>query len=128
MEHHFGVSSVLATLGTSLAIFGYGLGVMIWSPMSEAIRIGRKPVYIVTLLVFMVLQAGTALAANFGMLLAFRFLSGIFGAPVLAIGGASINDMYNPVQRGYAIVLWDVVSIAAPGEAGTQAERTVKLT
>ena len=84
--------------------------------MSEAIRIGRKPVYIVTLLVFVALQAGTALARNFGMLLAFRFLSGIFGAPVLAMGGASITDMYSPTERGYAIVIWDVVSIATPGE------------
>lgn len=84
--------------------------------MSEAIRIGRKPVYLVTLTVFVGLQVPTALAQNFGMLLAFRFLSGIFGAPVLAIGGASINDMYTPTQRGYAIVLWDVVSVAAPGK------------
>ncbi|KAL8829742.1 MAG: hypothetical protein Q9191_001835 [Dirinaria sp. TL-2023a] len=114
LENHFGVSSELATLTSSLAILGYGLGVMVWSPMSEAIRIGRKPVYIVTLLVFVGLQAGTALAVNIGMLLAFRILTGIFGAPVLAIGGASINDMYTPAQRGYAIVLWDVVSIAAP--------------
>lgn len=88
---------------------------MIWSPMSEAIRIGRKPVYLVTLAVFVGLQVPTALAKNFGMLLAFRFLSGIFGAPVLAMGGASINDMYTPTQRGYAIVIWDVVSVAAPG-------------
>jgi len=83
--------------------------------MSEAIRLGRKPVYLVTLTVFVGLQVPTALAKNFGMLLAFRFLGGIFGAPVLAMGGASINDMYTPTQRGYAIVLWDVVSVAAPG-------------
>jgi len=83
--------------------------------MSEAIRLGRKPVYLVTLTVFVGLQVPTALAKNFGMLLAFRFLSGIFGAPVLAMGGASINDMYTPTQRGYAIILWDVVSVAAPG-------------
>ncbi|KAL8731713.1 MAG: hypothetical protein Q9181_004202, partial [Wetmoreana brouardii] len=114
VQHHFGVGEVAATLGTSLAILGYGLGVMIWSPMSEAIRLGRKPVYLVTLTIFVGLQIPTALAKNFGMLLAFRFLSGIFGAPVLAIGGASINDMYPPTQRGYAIILWDVFSIAAP--------------
>ncbi|KAL8706259.1 MAG: hypothetical protein Q9201_000696 [Fulgogasparrea decipioides] len=115
-QHHFGVGEVAATLGTSLGILGYGLGVMIWSPMSEAIRLGRKPVYLVTLTIFVGLQIPTVLAKNFGMLLAFRLLSGIFGAPVLAIGGASINDMYPPTQRGYAIILWDVVSIAAPGK------------
>ena len=76
---------------------------------------GRKPVYLVTLTVFVGLQIPTALAKNFGMLLAFRFLSGIFGAPVLAIGGASISDMYPATQRGLAIILWDSISIVTPG-------------
>ena len=116
LQAHFGVGQVAATLGTSLAILGYGLGVMIWSPLSEAIRFGRKPVYLATLAIFVGLQVPTALAKHFGTLLAFRFLSGIFGAPVLAIGGASINDMYPPTQRGYAIFIWDVVSTLAPGK------------
>ena len=105
----------MATLGTTLAILGYGLGVMFWSPLSEAIRIGRKPIYIGTLLTFVVLQIPTVLATNIEMLLIFRFLAGIFGSPVLAIGGASIGDMYNASERGYAMVLWDVISVAAPG-------------
>ena len=88
---------------------------MFWSPLSEAIRIGRKPIYIGTLLVFVALQIPTVLAKNIEMLLIFRFLGGIFGSPVLAIGGASINDMYSASERSYAIVLWDVVSIVTPG-------------
>ena len=51
---------------------GYGLGPMLWSPMSEIPQVGRNPVYIATLAVFVVLQVPTALAVNFGMLLAFR--------------------------------------------------------
>lgn len=94
---------------------GYGLGVMFWSPLSEAIRLGRKPIYIGTLCVFVALQVPTVFATSIGMLLVFRFLGGIFGSPVLAIGGASINDMYTASERGYAIVMWNVVSIAAPG-------------
>ena len=117
MQTSFGVGRTVATLGTSLAILGYGLGVMIWSPMSEAIRLGRKPIYVGTLIVFVALQVPTVLAINIKMLLVFRFLGGIFGSPVLAIGGASINDMYTPSDRGYAVVLWDVVSIATPGTA-----------
>lgn len=102
-------------MGTTLTLLGYGVGVMFWSPLSEAIRFGRKPIYIGTLCVFVALQIPTVFASSIGMLLVFRFLSGIFGAPVLAIGGASINDMYTASERGYAIVLWDVVSVAAPG-------------
>ena len=52
--------------------------------MSEIPVIGRSPIYILTLIVFVVLQVPTALASNLGMLLAFRFLTGFFGSPVLA--------------------------------------------
>lgn len=59
--------------------------------MSEIPQIGRNPVYVGTLAVFVVLQAPTALAVNFGMLLAFRFITGFVGSPVLATGGASLG-------------------------------------
>lgn len=68
------------------------MGPMIWAPMSEIPQIGRNPVYIGTLFVFVIFQVPTALSVNFGMLLAFRFLTGFIGSPVLATGGASIAD------------------------------------
>lgn len=80
----FGVSQVAATLGLTLFVGGYGLGPLLWSPMSEIPQIGRNPVYIATLIVFVALQVPTALAGNFGTLLAFRFLTGLFGSPALA--------------------------------------------
>ena len=43
---------------------------MIFSPMSEIPQIGRNPVYVVTLIIFVVFQVPTALATNFGMLMA----------------------------------------------------------
>jgi DHA1 family multidrug resistance protein-like MFS transporter len=45
----FGVSQVAATLGLCLYVAGYGLGPLIWSPMSEIPQIGRLWVYIGTL-------------------------------------------------------------------------------
>jgi len=87
---------------------------MIWSPMSEIPQIGRNPVYIATLIVFVVLQVPTALASNFGMLLAFRFLTGFFGSPVLATGGATLGDMYAPRKRAYAISIWGMAAVCGP--------------
>lgn len=89
----FGVSRVAATLGLTLFVLGYGVGPMLWSPMSEVPQIGRGPIYIGTLALFVVLQVPTALATNFGMLLAFRFITGFVGSPSLATGGASIGDV-----------------------------------
>ncbi|KAH8783964.1 putative caffeine resistance protein 5 [Hyaloscypha finlandica] len=110
----FGVSQVAATLGLTLFVAGYGLGPMVWAPMSEIPQIGRNPIYIGTLVVFVFFQFAVIYAKNFGMLLAFRFLTGLFGSPVLATGGASLSDMYMPSKRAYAIGIWGVAAISGP--------------
>jgi len=43
------------------------------------------------------------------MLFAFRFLTGFFGSPVLATGGASLADMYVSRKKAYAVAIWLVV-------------------
>lgn len=91
-----------------------GLGPMLWSPMSEIPQIGRNPVYLGTLCVFVAFQAPTAMASNFGMLLAFRFLTGFFGSPVLATGGATLADIYAPSKRAYAMSIWGVAAVCGP--------------
>ncbi|PVH87179.1 putative caffeine resistance protein 5 [Cadophora sp. DSE1049] len=110
----FGVSTVAATLGLTLFVAGYGLGPMIWAPMSEIPQIGRNPIYIGTLVIFVFFQFGVIYAKNFGMLLAFRFLTGFFGSPVLATGGASLANMYRPAKRAYAIAVWGLAAICGP--------------
>ena len=110
----FGVSRVAATLGLTLFVAGYGVGPMLWAPMSEIPQIGRNPIYIGTLIVFVALQLPVIFAKNFGMLLAFRFITGFVGSPVLATGGASIADMYRPQKRAYAIAIWGVSAVCGP--------------
>ncbi|KAH9892942.1 MFS transporter [Xylariomycetidae sp. FL2044] len=110
----FGVSEVAATLGLTLFVAGYGVGPMIWAPLSEIPQIGRNPVYISTLALFVVLQVPTALAVNFGMLLAFRFITGFVGSPALATGGASIGDMYSPAKRTYGLAVWGIGAVCGP--------------
>lgn len=110
----FNVSTVAATLGLTLFVAGYGLGPMIWAPLSELPQVGRNPIYIITLFIFVVFQIPTALATNFGMLLAFRFLTGFFGSPALATGGASIGDMYEPRKRTYGLGIWGIGAVSGP--------------
>lgn len=114
VERTFHVSQVAATLGLSLFVAGYALGPMIWAPLSEMPYFGRNPIYILTLLLFVLLQLPTALATNFGMLLAFRFLSGFVGSPSLATGGASIGDMYTPAKRTYGLAVWGIGAVCGP--------------
>ncbi|KAL9029474.1 MAG: hypothetical protein Q9196_002296, partial [Gyalolechia fulgens] len=82
--------------------------------MSEIPMIGRNPVYIGTLILFVIFQVPTALATNFAMLLCFRFLTGFIGSPVLATGGASIADIFAPNKRAYGIGIWGIAAVCGP--------------
>ncbi|CBX92571.1 hypothetical protein IAQ61_006040 [Plenodomus lingam] len=110
----FGVAQVPALLGLTLYVAGYGLGPLIWSPMSEVPQIGRLWVYIGTLFAFVFLQFPVIYASNFGMMLAFRFLTGFVGSPALATGGATIADMYRPKKQAYGLAIWGIGAVCGP--------------
>jgi len=48
------------------------------------------------------------------MLLAFRFLTGFFGSPALATGGATIADMYRPQKQAYGLAIWGIGAVCGP--------------
>lgn len=87
---------------------------MVWSPLSEAPSIGRNPIYIATLGLFVLIQIPISTANNIETILIFRFLSGFIGSPPQAMGGATISDVYLPQQRSYAIGLWELSAWIAP--------------
>ncbi|OQE37904.1 hypothetical protein PENCOP_c009G04307 [Penicillium coprophilum] len=110
----FGVSTLIATLGLSLYVLGYGIGPLVFSPLSEIPVIGRNPVYIVTMFLFVIISIPTALVDNFAGLLVLRFLQGFFGSPCLASGGASIGDLYSLMSLPYAMMAWVSAAYCGP--------------
>ncbi|KAJ5216531.1 major facilitator superfamily domain-containing protein [Penicillium cinerascens] len=110
----FGVSTLVATLGLSLYVLGYGTGPLLFSPLSEIPVIGRNPVYIITMFLFVIISIPTAFVGNFGGLLVLRFLQGFFGSPCLASGGASIGDMYSLMSLPYALMAWVSAAYCGP--------------
>ncbi|KAK2676011.1 MFS transporter superfamily [Fusarium oxysporum f. sp. vasinfectum] len=110
----FGVSQLKATLGLSLYVLGYGIGPLIFSPLSEIPRIGRNPVYIVTMFLFVIISIPTALVNNYPGLMVLRFLQGFFGSPCLASGGASLGDIYSLMALPYAMMAWVSAAYCGP--------------
>ncbi|OCK74224.1 MFS general substrate transporter [Lepidopterella palustris CBS 459.81] len=110
----FGVSEIVATLGLSLFTIGYGFGPMLWSPMSEMPKLGRSGIYFWTLFVFVLLQLPTGFAINMPMFLVFRLLSGFFGSPCLATGGATMADIYDPARFAYGICILASFGVCGP--------------
>ncbi|KAJ9288525.1 hypothetical protein DTO021C3_3777 [Paecilomyces variotii] len=111
----FGVQQTKASLGLALYVVAYGLGPLIWSPLSEVPVFGRNIPYITTFFLFVVLSIPTALVDNLAGLLVLRFLQGFFGSPCLAAGGASMQDMYNLLVLPMLLTAW--VSSAYCGPA-----------
>ncbi|KAF2841587.1 MFS general substrate transporter [Patellaria atrata CBS 101060] len=112
--HRFGVSIDAASLGLSMYVLAYGLGPMLWSPLSEMPLIGRNPPYILTFAIFTILCLPTALVDNFAGLIVLRFLQGFFGSPCLATGGASLGDLFSLIKLPYAISLWALAATCGP--------------
>lgn len=110
----FGVSPQLASMGLSMYVLGYGLGPMLFSPLSEIPRYGRNPPYIISFAIFVILTVPTALVDNFPGLIVLRFLLGFFGSPCLATGGASLQDMFSLLYLPFAVCLWAIAATSGP--------------
>lgn len=112
--NQFGVSLGAASLGLSMYVLAYGIGPMLFSPLSEIPIVGRSPPYTVSYAIFVILLVPSALVDNFAGLIALRFLQGFFGSPCLATGGASIADIYSIVKLPYGVSLWTLAATCGP--------------
>lgn len=82
--------------------------------MSEMPKLGRGGIYFWTLLIFVLLQLPTGFAVNMPMFLVFRVLTGFFGSPSPATGGATIADVYDPARVAYGICIWASFGVCGP--------------
>ncbi|KAL8826369.1 MAG: hypothetical protein Q9170_007430 [Blastenia crenularia] len=108
----FGVSEVTESLATGLFLVGFGVGALFAGPISETI--GRNPVYIATLSLYMIFIMASALAPNIGAQLVFRFIAGFFGSTPLTCAGGSISDLWNPMERVYAFPVFANAAFMGP--------------
>lgn len=104
VSKEFSVSTEVATLGTSLFILGFATGPVVWGPGSELI--GRTIPLFFGYGVFVIFQVPVAVAQNLQTIMICRFLGGVFAAAPVAIGGAILADIWDPVDRGVAICVW----------------------
>ncbi|CEJ55402.1 Putative MFS multidrug transporter [Penicillium brasilianum] len=112
ISKEFEVSTEVAASGVSLIVFGFGLGPLIWAPLSEVY--GRKWVVIVPYFIAAIFSFGTATAKDIQTVLITRFFTGLFGsAPVTNTGGV-MADIWPPQQRGIAIVGYAITIVGGP--------------
>ncbi|KAH0542316.1 hypothetical protein FGG08_003253 [Glutinoglossum americanum] len=112
LQHEFHISTTVALLGLSLFTLGLAFGPIIAAPLSETY--GRKVVYLVSMPVFVVFVICGGTSREWGGVLAFRVLAGVFGSPVLAVGAGTIADLWAVQDRGVATSLFLLAPFAGP--------------
>jgi hypothetical protein len=108
----FGVSEVVESLATGTFLLGFGAGALFAGPISEAV--GRNPVYIGTLSLYMIFIMASGLAPNIGSQLVFRFIAGFFGSTPLTCAGGSISDLWSPLERVYTFPIFANAAFTGP--------------
>lgn len=111
----FGVSDVTESLATGLFLIAFGCGSLFAAPCSETV--GRNPVYIISLVLFMIFTMASGLAPNIGAQLAYRFIAGFFGCTPLTTFGASMADLFDPLARTYVFPVCACLSFLGPFSA-----------
>ncbi|KAI9718318.1 MAG: hypothetical protein M1828_006783 [Chrysothrix sp. TS-e1954] len=97
----FGVSEEVMILGTALFVLGFAWGPPIWGPFSELY--GRRPPLFIGYFIFAIFNIPVAVAQNLYTIMICRFFGGFFASAPLAIVGGILADMWNPVDRAYAL-------------------------
>lgn len=97
-------SDTLAALVVSVFLLGFAVGPLLISPLSEIY--GRRPVYVVCNVGFIVFTVACAVASSMPQLIVFRFFAGCFGVSPVTLGGATIADMIAREKRGTAMSLY----------------------
>ncbi|KAF5250685.1 hypothetical protein FANTH_4128 [Fusarium anthophilum] len=112
ISQEFHVSYEVANAGTSLLIFGFALGPMLWAPLCEVY--GRKWPALAPYFISAAFAFGTATAKDIQTILITRFFAGVFGSSPISITGGSIVDIWTPRQRGTPMVCYGITIAAAP--------------
>ncbi|MGN7471686.1 MFS transporter [Brevibacillus sp. SAFN-007a] len=115
LRQEWGLSPEEAGLLGTGNLVGMAIGAMVGGYMAD--RIGRKPVFLFTLLLFGAASFASAFATGFLTMLLFRFLMGLGLGAELPVASTLVNEFAPPERRGSTVVLlesfWAVGWIAA---------------
>ncbi|KAF4343106.1 multidrug resistance [Fusarium beomiforme] len=106
------VSNELALVSISLFVVGFGVGPMVFAPLSEIY--GRRIIYGSTLLVAVIFIIPCAVAKNIETLLVCRAIDGIaFSAPMTLVGG-TLADLWKNEERGVPMAAFSAAPFIGP--------------
>ncbi|MCJ1397241.1 hypothetical protein MMC11_000433 [Xylographa trunciseda] len=113
MQADFNISSEpVVTLGVTTYLIGLAFGSVLLAPISEIY--GRRPVYMISMFLFMVLIIPCGLATSLAEVLVVRFFGAIAGSAMIANAPGSISDITDDKYRALAFSIWSIGPLNGP--------------
>ncbi|KAB8269466.1 major facilitator superfamily transporter [Aspergillus minisclerotigenes] len=112
ISEHWGVSTVVGSMTVGLFMIGFGIGCFVSGPFSETF--GRNPVYMVSMIIFLIWIMAAGLSPNIQSHLIFRFLAGLFAATPLTCVGGTVADLWTPLQKTYGFIIYTIPAFNGP--------------
>ncbi|CAH0000182.1 unnamed protein product [Clonostachys byssicola] len=109
-EFHVGIQ--VANLGTTLFLFGFGIGPLLWAPLSEVF--GRRVAVMVPMVASICFTFASGASKDLQSLMITRFFGAFFAsAPVTNTGGV-LGDMFTASSRGFAMAGYAMAVVGGP--------------
>ncbi|WP_332684527.1 multidrug effflux MFS transporter [Bosea sp. (in: a-proteobacteria)] len=107
------VAGAQATL--SAFLFGFAAGQLVWGPLSD--RLGRRPVLLIGLCLFLVTTLACALAPSIEALIGARFAQALGASGPIVLGRAMVRDLYDGPRAGRELARMGMIMGLVPAVA-----------
>ncbi|KAJ6520630.1 major facilitator superfamily domain-containing protein [Mycena vulgaris] len=115
MEAELPATASQISLSISLFIAIQGFMPLLWSAISEVK--GRKLVYVVSIAIFTAGSVVVATSKTIALVIAFRCIQATGSSAVMAIGAATLADIFDPVERGTKMGVYYMAPLLGPSLA-----------
>lgn len=104
------VSIPQVALTTGLYMMGLGIGSVVASP--TAILFGKRPVYLVGIILFLLSSVWCALSPNYSSLVVARIFMGLAVSPVECLPSATIAEIFFLHERAYRLGIYTLLLLS----------------
>ncbi|KAK0761547.1 hypothetical protein N5P37_006500 [Trichoderma harzianum] len=108
----FHISTQVATLGTTLYLIGFGIGPLLWAPLSEVY--GRRVPVLTPMFVAICFTFATATAKDVQTIMLTRFWGGFCASAPMTNTGGVLGDLFSPAWRGVALAGYSMAIVCGP--------------
>lgn len=108
----YNTSSIMVNISVGVYQISLGVFPLWWSSISE--MNGRRTVYIISFILLLAFNIGTALSPSIQDFIILRVCSGGAAASVQSVGAGTISDLYIPEERGRNIGIYYMGPLMAP--------------